>query len=231
MSRKKFSSFNFTPDDAVELWTVLKPVVEKFHGIAENYYSSFYGLLQENLPPKKFVGDITQTNILLSEVGNYISMHLSNKKVHYDNPTFLSDCNWARTQNHLVRKRTLSHLASLASRVFVYELSDSGFESSCSHLNFRFSACYEQGVPWHSANYSVWIHSKTRTWHDKNIQSNTILLNFLRENWKAYNKLLVMLFTNYILNLNCQKIKIAFILNSVYQYCCAEKLILMILRH
>ena len=27
----------------------------------------------------------------------------------------LSDCNWTRTQNHLVRKRTLNHLAKLAS--------------------------------------------------------------------------------------------------------------------
>ena len=30
---------------------------------------------------------------------------------------------------------------------FVYELSGCGFESSCSHLNFRFRACFEQGVP------------------------------------------------------------------------------------
>ena len=56
--------------------------------------------------------------------------------------------------------------------VFVYELSGCGFESSCSHLNFRFCACFEQGVPWHSGNCRVWIHSETRTWHDKNIQSN-----------------------------------------------------------
>ena len=56
--------------------------------------------------------------------------------------------------------------------VFVYEVSFCGFESSCSHLNFRFRACFEQGVPWHSGNYRVWIHSETRTWHDKNIQSN-----------------------------------------------------------
>ena len=54
----------------------------------------------------------------------------------------------------------------------VYELSGCGFESSCSDLNFRFHACFEQGVPWHSGNYRVWIHSETRTWHDNNIQSN-----------------------------------------------------------
>ena len=32
-------------------------------------------------------------------------------------------------------------------------------------------ARFEQGVPWHSGNYRVRIHSETRTWHDKNIQS------------------------------------------------------------
>ena len=52
----------------------------------------------------------------------------------------LSDCNWNRNQNHLVRKRTLNHLAKLIwpvwpnGWVFVYELSGSGFESSYSHL-------------------------------------------------------------------------------------------------
>ena len=31
--------------------------------------------------------------------------------------------------------------------VFVYELSDCGFESRYSHLNFRYCTCFEQGVP------------------------------------------------------------------------------------
>ena len=60
--------------------------------------------------------------------------------------------------------------------MFVYELSGCGFASSCSNLNFRFRACFEQGVPWHSGNYRVWIHSETRTWHDKNIQSEKPVL-------------------------------------------------------
>ena len=55
--------------------------------------------------------------------------------------------------------------------MFIYELSGCGFESSCSHLDFGFSACFEQEVPWHSGSYRVWIHSETRTWLDKNIQS------------------------------------------------------------
>ena len=54
-TKKMFSSFDFASDDAVELWAVLKPVVEKFHGNAENYYSNFYGLLQENLLQTKKV--------------------------------------------------------------------------------------------------------------------------------------------------------------------------------
>ena len=55
-----------------------------------------------------------------------------------------SDCNWNRTQSHLVCKWTII---------------DSGFKSSCSHLNFRFCTCFEQGVPWHSGNNRVWIYS------------------------------------------------------------------------
>ena len=91
----------------------------------------------------------------------------------------LSDSNEIRTHNHLVHKRTLNHLAKLASLVngwvFVCELSGCGFECSSSHLNFRFCACFVQGVSWHSGNYRAWIHSETRTWHNKNIQSVEIV--------------------------------------------------------
>ena len=52
--------------------------------------------------------------------------------------------------------------------VFVYELSGCGFESCCSHLNFRYCACFEKGVPWQWDNYRVLIHSETRTWHAVN---------------------------------------------------------------
>ena len=70
--------------------------------------------------------------------------------------------------------------------VFVYKLSVSGFVSSCSHLNFRFRGCFEQWVPCHSGNYRVWVHSETRTWHDKNIQSNTV--KYLKRFWIIYNE-------------------------------------------
>ena len=55
--------------------------------------------------------------------------------------------------------------------VFIYKLSGCEFESRYNHLNFRYHACFEEGIPWHSGKYRVWIHSETRTWHDKNLQS------------------------------------------------------------
>ena len=51
------------------------------------------------------------------------------------------------------------------------------FESRCSHLIFRYSTCFEQGVRWHSGNYRVWIHSETCTEHDKNIQTKISFSN------------------------------------------------------
>ena len=78
---------------------------------------------------------------------------------------------WPRSDSFTVQISTQNAAQSFG-QVFVYELHGSGFESSCSHLNFRFGAYFEQGVPWHSGNYRVWIHSEMRTWHDKNIQSN-----------------------------------------------------------
>ena len=47
-------------------------------------------------------------------------------------------------------------------RSFSTDQSSCGFESSCSHLSFRFRSCFEQGVPWHSGNYTAWNVSKYR---------------------------------------------------------------------
>ena len=60
--------------------------------------------------------------------------------------------------------------------MFVYELCGCEFKSRCCHLNFRYHACFEQEVTWHSGNYRVWIHSEKRTWHDNNMQSLTLTL-------------------------------------------------------
>ena len=50
--------------------------------------------------------------------------------------------------------------------VVVYDLSGCGFDSRCIYLNLIYRACFEQGVPWHSDKYRVWIHSQMRyvTW-------------------------------------------------------------------
>ena len=56
-------------------------------------------------------------------------------------------------------------------------------ESRCDHLNFIYRASFEQGLPWHSGNNRVWIQSKTRTWHDQNIQQNEKSFRF----FKCYN--------------------------------------------
>ena len=58
--------------------------------------------------------------------------------------------------------------------VFVYELSGCRFESRCSHLNFRFRACFEQGVLEIQAIIECGftlkhVHDMIRTYNQKNI--------------------------------------------------------------
>ena len=90
--------------------------------------------------------------------------------------------------------------------VVVCKLSGSGFESSCSHLNFRFRARFEQGVPWHSGNYSVWIHSEMFMWYDKNIQVFLVhLSNFGAKTF--FWKIQLLLITSYRFFAPCQNLK------------------------
>ena len=76
------------------------------------------------------------------------------------------DSNSIQTHNELVRKRTLYHFTKLAKwltcvvSTYLYSI----------HLNFRYRACFEEGVSWHSGNYRVCIYSEMRTWHDNKIQ-------------------------------------------------------------
>ena len=77
------------------------------------------------------------------------------------------DSNGIQTHNHLVCKRTLNHFAKLVKwltcvvSTILYSI----------HLNFRYCTCFEEGVPWHSENYRVYIHSEMHTWYDNNIKS------------------------------------------------------------
>ena len=50
--------------------------------------TKYYSLV---LLPKEFGYDITLANMLLPEVSNHVSMHLSTMKVHYDNLTIKYD--------------------------------------------------------------------------------------------------------------------------------------------
>ena len=59
------------------------------------------------------------------------------------------DSNKIQTHTHWVSKQT-NWPVWLNGCVFVYELSGCGFESCYYNLNFKYGACFKQGVPWHS---------------------------------------------------------------------------------
>ena len=73
-------------------------------------------------------------------------------------------------------------LTGLNGWAFVYKLNGYEIDSCCSYLNFRYRTCFELRTPWHSGNYCVYIHSKTRMRHDRHTQ----LKNF----WSLYTGLL-----------------------------------------
>ena len=61
----------------------------------------------------------------------WITFYLTNGKF------FSSDCNWTRTQNHLVRKRALSHLAKLVRvRIFFVSLGTVFLEAGTINCGF-----------------------------------------------------------------------------------------------
>ena len=68
--RSKFGSFDFTNDDALELWEYLEAVVEEFHGDAEKYFMNFYGLLHETLSHKSL------KEILLLQISCYLKLQI-----------------------------------------------------------------------------------------------------------------------------------------------------------
>ena len=82
-----------------------------------------------------------------------------------------TDCQMHRTYKNF-QQRSIIWPVRLNGWVLNSKLSSCGFKSSCRNLNFRFHACTNQGVAWHSANDIVWIDSETRTWHDQNTKAN-----------------------------------------------------------
>ena len=80
--RQKFAkeSFSFTNDDAIELWSKLRNIVDSFKGDAEKFYSGFYSLLVDNVLPSKF-DETPDTNALMAEVTTRLLIHLSGDKL------------------------------------------------------------------------------------------------------------------------------------------------------
>ena len=78
--RNEFCNFKLSSDNTKKLWVYIEPKINKFCGNAEKFFSSFYGLLQENLLPQKFNGDITVTNILMQEIANHLFISFSKSK-------------------------------------------------------------------------------------------------------------------------------------------------------
>ena len=81
------------------------------------------------------------------------------------NNLLLSDCSWLEprttyflNEHSTIRPNWPNHWAL--------------FWVLISMVDFNVCSCLTTyAFPWHSGNYRVWIHSETRTWHDKNIQS------------------------------------------------------------
>ena len=111
------------------------------------------------------VGEMVKKRARFCLSFNYPALHMLQwvKWKNLQNRNQKCDCNWTLTQNHLVRKRTLNHLAkvnkwlSSVLSTYLYVAFDSISLS-----------CHVHVFPYHV----TWIHSETRTWHDKEIQSN-----------------------------------------------------------
>ena len=96
--------------------------------------------------------------------------------------------------------RSIIYPVQLKGWVFVYELSGSGFDSSCSHLISRFRACFEQGGLLYSGNYRECtlkhIREITRTRcqmqrTDKYSQQNSFILSVWLNGWVLVDELSV----------------------------------------
>ena len=79
--------------------------------------------------------------------------------------------------------------------VFVYQLSGCEFESRCCHLNFRYRAYFEQGVPWHSGQ----LKSVYSLWNIQTVLINDLgLHNVFKDELSSLRKCLVFHFSFFI---------------------------------
>ena len=88
--------------------------------------------------------------------------------------------------------------------MFFYELGGSGFESSWSHLTFKFRACFEQGVPWHSGNYSVdSLWNTYVTWQEHTGKVNDVGLVFSLLTLNIFHTFISVFIADLELHLRC----------------------------
>ena len=90
----------------------------------------------------------------------------------------LSDCNWARTHNHLVRKWTLNHLAKLARFSQTVSLQSFDF-NSLSFWILREKSLWRTAVPVNPSSISVFLY---KSW----INIMKIKLNYKIEHFSNY---------------------------------------------
>ena len=108
-----------------------------FHKLCYHYIQSYNSLLIDSFNTRFWFGWLQFCWFYLAKFDFLLPFNhlpLVKSKATYMQINQLNYCSWTRTYNHLVRKRTLSYLDGW---LFVYELSGCGFESSCSHSNFR----------------------------------------------------------------------------------------------
>ena len=93
--------------------------------------------------------------IFYSEILHLFFGHFGHAWLHTPK-VILSNCRKRLWRKRLQEKNSASSNDSWSS----IETVDSFISFIKWHLNFRYCTCFEQGVPWHSGNYILWIYSK-----------------------------------------------------------------------
>ena len=70
----------------------------------------------------KIVKSLEESGLLTKVIGETIENKRPKRWISSNTIRNINDCNWTRTQNHLVLKRTLNHLAKLAKCILVVSI-------------------------------------------------------------------------------------------------------------
>ena len=110
------------------------------------------------------------------------------------------------SQHRWIVKKTFSaSLVKWLSVRFPTTVSGCRFESRCCHINVRYVACFEQRVPWHSANSSVWIQSES-------VRDMIRGFNYTYEIQQIIFKVIIYLRKD----ISCRLLIISFFLSKIY---------------